>query len=151
MAVSAETQESKRKSPFVLIALALLAGLGIGGAGVVLFGHPRPKTDDDKPKVKEVLHLETFTVDLSDPEQRTYLRVGLDLGLDHETKSGSKAPPTALVRDTILTVLMAAKPADLVSLEGKQKLKEHILQALHDRAPELGAHEVYFTEFLMQR
>jgi flagellar basal body-associated protein FliL len=151
MAVSAETPASKRKSPFALIALALLAGLGMGSAGIVLLGHARPRTDDDQPKVKEVLHLETFTVDLSDPEQRTYLRVGIDLGLDHETRSGSKAPPTALVRDTILTVLMAAKPADLTSLEGKQKVKEHILQALHDRAPELGAHEVYFTEFLMQR
>jgi len=152
MAVSAETTESKGKSRFGVIALALLVGLGVGSAGFMFFGRPAaPRTQTETPKVKEVLHLETFTVDLSDPDQKTYLRVGIDLGLDHETKSGGGAPPTALVRDTILTVLMGAKPADLMSLEGKQKLKERILQALRDRAPELGVHEVYFTEFLMQR
>jgi flagellar basal body-associated protein FliL len=152
MAASAETTESKGKSRFGVIALALLVGLGAGSAGIMFLGCPAaPRVETAKPTVKEVLHLETFTVDLSDPEQKTYLRVGIDLGLDHEIKSGGGAPPNALVRDTILTVLMGLKPADLMSPEGKHKLKEHILQSLRDRAPELGVHEVYFTEFLMQR
>jgi flagellar protein FliL len=151
MAAPAETQKAKKKKTIAFIVLAWVAGLGAGSLSFTLLRCVGPRAEAGSPKIKEVLHLETFTVDLSDPEQKTYLRVGIDLGLDHETKNGKEAPPTALVRDTILTVLMSAKPAELASPEGKQKLKEHVLQALQNRAPELGTREVYFTEFLMQR
>jgi len=118
------------------------------------FLHPSAKTPepDNSGKVRAVLHLETFTVDMSGPEQKAYLRVGIDLGLGHDLKGQEDgATPTALVRDTILTVLMGSKPEDLLSLEGKQKLKEQIRNALNQRAPGLAAQEVYFTEFLLQR
>ena len=103
--------------------------------------------------VAAVLHLETFTLNIDDPEQRTYLRVGIDLGLDHDPKDqkGPAASPTAVLRDTILNVLMATKPQDVTTIEGKRKLKEQILAALRERVPDLGVREIYFTEFLVQR
>jgi flagellar basal body-associated protein FliL len=58
---------------------------------------------------------------------------------------------TALIRDTILGLLMASKPGDLISIDGKQKLKGRILEALRQRVSELAPQEVYYTEFLMQR
>jgi flagellar basal body-associated protein FliL len=100
--------------------------------------------------VKSTLHLETFVLNLSDPEQRAYLRVGIDLGLDHEPKHGEEAP-LAEVRDTILGVLAEARADELLTSAGKSKLKESLLRALQDRMPQLGAEEVYFTEFLIQR
>src|SRR5690242_16904086 len=39
-------------------------------------------------KVKAVLHLETFTVNVGDSSQSTYLRIGIDLGLDRDPKQG---------------------------------------------------------------
>jgi flagellar basal body-associated protein FliL len=57
----------------------------------------------------------------------------------------------ALVRDTILTVLAVGKSEELLTPEGKAKLKEDLLGALQKRAPDLGAEEIYFTEFLIQR
>jgi len=120
----------------------------------MVFLHPEAKSPapENSGKVKAVLHLETFTVDMSTPDQKVYLRVGVDLGLGHDLKGQEDGgTPTAMVRDTILGVLMAAKPDDLIPLEGKQKLKDQILSALRARAPGLSAQEVYFTEFLMQR
>lgn len=111
---------------------------------------PRSQSRESDNKVRAILHLETFTIDMSSVDQKVYLRLGIDLGMAHDLKTGD-GTPTALVRDTILGVLMAAKPDDLVSSEGKQKLKDHILEALRQRAPDLGVQEVYFTEFLMQR
>jgi flagellar basal body-associated protein FliL len=73
------------------------------------------------------------------------------LGLNREQKRGEEAPPVAKIRDTILTVLAVAKVEDLLTADGKAKLKENVLQALQDRAPEVGVEEVYFTEFLIQR
>ncbi|MGA3347769.1 MAG: flagellar basal body-associated FliL family protein [Candidatus Sulfotelmatobacter sp.] len=101
--------------------------------------------------VKGTLHLETFVLNLADPEQRSYLRVGIDLGLSREVGKGEQAPPVAEVRDTILTVLGQAQVDDLLTEKGKAKLKADVLHALKQRIPGLGVEEVYFTEFLIQR
>lgn len=102
------------------------------------------------PRIRSTLHLETFVLNLADTDQRSYLRVGIDLGLNREMKREETAP-VAEVRDTILGVLAEARVDALMTAEGKTKLKENILQALQGRVPELGVTEVYFTEFLIQR
>jgi len=72
--------------------------------------------------------------------------------LDRDPKeSGGTTLPTAVVRDTILNVLMATKLQDVTTVEGKRKLKEQILVALQQRVPDLAVREVYFTDFLVQR
>ena len=92
--------------------------------------------------------LETFVVNLSGGE-RAYLRVGIALGLS-QAPARKENVPVAMVRDTILSILSAAKPDEMAEPEGKNKLKNEILQALKDRAPQLGVEDVYFTEFLVQ-
>jgi flagellar protein FliL len=101
--------------------------------------------------VKGTLHLETFVLNLADLEQRSYLRVGIDLGLDRELGRGENAPPVGAVRDTILGVLAQSRVDELLTAKGKEKLKQDVLHALQERMPGLGAKEVYFTEFLIQR
>jgi len=102
-------------------------------------------------RVKSTLHLETFVLNLADPDERSYLRVGVDLGLNREPKRGEELAPVAEVRDTILGVLAEAKVDALMTVEGKTKLKQDLLHALQQRVPQLGVEEVYFTEFLIQR
>lgn len=105
---------------------------------------------------KGVLHLEPFVVNLADPEENRFLRVGIDLGLERplpgkEGKGGEGDVPAARIRDCILYVLSTWRSEALLAPEGKQKLKDEILRALQDRVPELGVKEVYFTDFLVQR
>jgi flagellar FliL protein len=99
---------------------------------------------------KGTLHLETFVLNLADPGQRSYLRVGIDLGLAREIGRGETAP-VGQVRDTILGVLAESRVDEMLSAQGKTKLKEGLLQALQERVPGLRVEEVYFTEFLIQR
>lgn len=103
--------------------------------------------------VRYTLHLDTFVINLLEPEERAYLRIGIDLGLDRDfaAKGAKNAPPVAQVRDAILDVLAGGRAEDLLKPDGKKRLREQILSALNARAPELGAREVYFTEFLIQR
>ena len=100
--------------------------------------------------VKATLHLESFVLNLADADQRSYLRVGIDLGLGREMGKDSTLP-VALVRDTILSVLAQARVDELLTAKGKESLKGDVLRALNQRAPELEVREVYFTEFLVQR
>jgi flagellar FliL protein len=94
------------------------------------------------------LPLETFVVNLGGGD-RAYLRVGIALALSH-VPARKEEMPVALIRDTILSTLSTARAQQLAQADGKEKLKAEILQALKDRAPQLGVRDVYFTEFLVQ-
>jgi len=150
-----KTQPEKSRKSTILWLLALT--LIVNGGAFYYWSHKAPSvagaSQPAPASVPAVMHLETFTLNVDDPEQRTYLRVGIDLGLDHDPKNDGKGPvpPTAVVRDTILNVLMATKPQDVTTVEGKRKLKEQILVALQQRVPDMGVREIYFTEFLVQR
>jgi len=136
----------------------LLAGLGLAGLTV---GLGRSRVTSTKAaaapssgQVQFVLHLDTFVLNLADPEQKAYLRVGIDLGLKDKPgkpDEGDAGPPVALIRDTILGVLSLCQPDQVLTPEGKTKLKQDLLGALQQRAPGLGVQAVYFTEFLIQR
>lgn len=101
--------------------------------------------------VRGSLHLETFVINLSDRDQKSYLRVGIDLGLARGIGKGENAAPVGEVRDTILGVLAQSHAEELLTARGKEKLKQDLLHALQQRIPELQVEEVYFTEFLIQR
>jgi flagellar basal body-associated protein FliL len=139
---------------FLIVGVVLLAACVAGVAWMVRgSSSPTEAATPESQTVKSTLHLETFVINLADPDQKAYLRVGIDLGLSGELKqkAGEGGPPVALVRDTILTVLSAYKPDDLLTAAGKTKLKSEIVQALQQRVPELGVQEAYFTDFLVQR
>jgi flagellar protein FliL len=101
-------------------------------------------------QVVATLHLESFVLNLADSDQRSYLRIGIDLGLGRPLKRDQPAP-IAQVRDAILGVLAESKVDELMTPAGKTKLKENLLRVLKERVPQLGVEEIYFTEFLIQR
>ena len=106
-------------------------------------------------KVRTVLHLDPFVVNLADPQGDRFLRVGIELGLDREPGEQNHPDqgetPIARTRDTILMVLTTCNADGLMTPAGKAKLKDDLTAALLERAPELHVREIYFTEFLVQR
>jgi len=141
---------------FFLLGLAVIVAVGILGCKKSSPATNGPGKDPRGSPVKSVLHLESFVVNLADPEENRFLRVGIDLGLENplpaaEGKGGEGAVPTARIRDSILAVLSTWHSDALLAPEGKQKLKDELLHALRERDPELGVKEVYFTDFLVQR
>jgi flagellar basal body-associated protein FliL len=136
---------SKSGIAFSVLAVALLA------LGAWYWSASRNGPPGGAGHVKSSLHLETFVLNLADREQRSYLRVGIDLGLGREIGKGENAPPVGQVRDTILGVLALSKVDELMTAPGKAKLKQDLLRALQERVPGLEVQEVYFTEFLIQR
>ncbi len=101
--------------------------------------------------IQTVLKLDSFVVNLNGSSGNGYLRVGIDLGLGVELKDGeSRTAYVARARDTILDVLGSRTVEELLTPEGKTKLKSDLLDAIRGRVPELRCRDVYFTEFLVQ-
>ena len=155
----AEWERSKAGSGRALLlplGLAVLMAAGSVGCKKSPPAPNSPGKDSHPSPVKAVMHLESFVVNLADPEENRFLRVGIDLGLENplsakEGKGGEGEVPTARIRDCILEVLATWHSDALLAPEGKQKLKDELVHALRARVPELGVSEVYFTDFLVQR
>jgi flagellar basal body-associated protein FliL len=132
--------------------LAIVLALGLGAVGIFFWLGSQPSTSAAESSAAEsTLGLEIFVVNLNASGQRAYLRVGITLGLAHPIpRNKPEAVPTALVRDTILSVLATAQPEALLGLEGKRQLKDELLKALQERVPQMAVENVYFTEFLVQ-
>jgi flagellar basal body-associated protein FliL len=143
---SKDSRARRGRGLAILVPIAILAGVGVW----FWTNRGNNNSSNDASRVRSTLHLETFVLNLADADQRSYLRVGIDLGLSREAKH-DELSPVAEVRDTILGVLAEAKVDDLMTAPGKAKLKESLLHTLQERIPRLGVEEVYFTEFLIQR
>jgi flagellar FliL protein len=144
-----------RQAEFFLLGLAMLAAVGSLGCNKSSPTNDEPGYDGHAQRIRGVVHLESFVVNVADPEENRFLRVGIDLGLENplptkEGKGGAGDLPIARIRDCILSVLSTWHSDALLAPEGKQKLKDELLRALRDRVPELGVREVYFTDFLVQ-
>lgn len=152
--IAAQPSKKPKKSRGVpLIGAVLIAALGVGGWFWYRSGqtHPQQESDNSSSEVKSVMHLESFVVNLSGTSENGYLRVGIDLGIGIDLKEGEKTTAyTGRLRDTILTVLGTRTVDELLTADGKAKLKQDILKAINDRLPELQCKEVYFTDFLVQ-
>lgn len=139
----------KRRSRSAVLVLSLLV---LAGAATFLADYARePAQANGADPAHSVLHLETFVLNLADTDQRSYLRVGIDLALNSDGKHAEETVPVAEVRDTILSVLGEAKVSELLRPGGKTELKHRVLHALQDRAPALGVEEVYASAQVDQR
>jgi flagellar protein FliL len=156
----------KSKASTGVIVIALVAGLALGAGGYLVMtrrAHANGKKET-KPEATSkpqdaapvaLLSLDPFVVNLADPDHSSYLRVQVTLGLDKAlpaTNGEEKDSPfTPVVRDTILSIITTCQSGQLLSDDGKKKLKEQLLTAIQRRAPQLGVVHVYFTDFLIQQ
>lgn len=149
-----EAAKKKSKAPVLVILLVVF----LGGAGAAWFFLHHGKTAEAAPEANTpefVVHLDTFTVNLADPEEGHFLRVTIDLGLAHPPKGAAERGygdfPVARARDAILSVLTVGKADVLLTPDGKAQLKRDLIQSLQDKVPDADIRNVYFTEFIVQR
>jgi flagellar FliL protein len=145
----------KRSSKKILIPLIVLLLLAAGGGiGWRLLSQKAHADGPAPPPPLTIVHLENFIVNLADTDRDAYLKVGIDLGVRNTLKpdkDGKTNIPTPEIRDAILSVLTIYHSADLLTPEGKTKLKQNLVEVLDKKVPALGVREVYFSDFLVQR
>lgn len=163
---NAPLQRQPKSKKLIIIAVAVFVFLALGGGsywyasghGLPFLGHSKTvgaKVPEKDASPAAILQLKSFVVNLADPNQAAFLRVGIALGLSKPLQGASHSekdsPYTPQVRDAILSVLSTWKSGDLLAKDGKKDLKKQLLATLQQRVPELGVVEVYFTDFLIQQ
>jgi flagellar FliL protein len=145
------TAASQRKVLRLLLA-ALLLTTGYGTA--VGCKQEDAEAQETKSSASTILHLEPFVVNLADSNGQTFLRVGIDLGVEgyeSRTKNIRHQESVAVMRDSIINLLSTCKSDDLLTPDGKKKLKQELSQTLNERLPDVKVREIYFNEFMVQR
>lgn len=106
-----------------------------------------PKDED----VKAVIELQPFIVNLADAQEARYLRLTVSLGLANE--GGEEKPDsifTTRVRNALLAVLTTKRSDDILSAEGKDRLRKELLTAARAASKEPHVEAIYITDFIVQ-
>jgi len=162
LVAGSETPDRQKSSVgAVITGFLIVVGIGFGVWWTLLRVAPAESVGQQKSdSVKAILPMESFTVNLADQEEGRFLRTTLSLGIDGELPSTPKGEgksveadsvAVTIIRDSILTVLAQRRSGELLTPEGKLKLKADLIAALNRDVPTLGVREIYFTEFLVRR
>ena len=177
--VAASDAPAKKKKPLVLIITALAIVLGGGGAGAAWFmkkkhadeetvdaadegkaagahgkSAKKKKHGDGKLVPPMFIPLDSFTVNLQPEDDEHFLQVIVSLQVADQPAADAIKAYMPNIRNRILLLLSSKKASELISVAGKQKLAEEIVQeTLAPISQTLGDEAVtnaFFTSFVIQ-
>ena len=106
----------------------------------------------DDEDVKSVVEIPPFIVNLADSDSPRYLRMTVSLGIGGEDGAEAKPEPLFLtrVKNAMLAVLTTKSSEDVLSAEGKTKLRKELLKAAQAASEEPHVEAIYITDFIVQ-
>ncbi len=134
-----------------------------GGSTTPMLGYMQA----DQPGPGIMYNLDTMVVNLAEPGGLRYLQATIVLEfwplienyygltpeertLAEDTFKGKIDTLRPIIDDAIMTILSSKKYNDISSIEGKQILKQEIINAINSILGYQGVTNVYFTDFLIQ-
>ncbi len=174
------TEEPKKSKKGLIIIIVAVLLLGGGGAGFALMSGGGDKKEGAEEVIHyEQIELDTFIVNLN--EHNAFLKVKMVLEYNPKLVHGDQAeggghgggsatgggysggsepsgPPGVLgtrapmIKDAILQVLSSKSSKEVLSPEGKEQLKQELVEAINEACDvqEGPVVNVYFTEFIVQ-
>ncbi len=118
----------------LLFALPMQSAVGAGG-----------KNDKGS---SNLLPMDTYVVNLSSAKR--YLKVDLQLEFDAPNKVDKGVKETPRLRDSIIRVLTSKTADDLLTVEGKDTLRQELVKVVNAALGENIVTDVYFTNFVIQ-
>ncbi|MBW2302785.1 MAG: flagellar basal body-associated FliL family protein [Deltaproteobacteria bacterium] len=103
-----------------------------------------------KSDIGPIYSLDTFIVNLVDPQGKKYLKVKMELELSSEELRMEVEKRLPQFKDTIITLLSSKTYEDVSSLEGKLQLRAELMAMLNQYLTSGSIVNIYFTEFIVQ-
>jgi flagellar FliL protein len=159
-----EAAEAKPKSRLLLIVLILVILLGAGGAAAWYFlvFKAAPAAHGAKPAAAVVaeaappvfLPLEAFTVNLQPEDGERFLQTTLTLQVSNPEQVEVVKTYLPHVRSRLLLLLSSKKPSEILTVDGKNKLAQEIIEIFKKpfvpQGPTVNVLSVLFTSFVVQ-
>jgi flagellar FliL protein len=163
IASDTEAKKPRSKKLLFIILPALLLSLGGGGFFAMRYFKgakpaeaakpPEPAREPGKHEMKSTLNLDPFLVNLADAENPRFLKVTFRLGLS-DAKLGEElsgdAVALAATRDTIISLLSSKTADQILTAEGKNRLREEVKTKVNAVLPKGKVGEVYIVDFVVQ-
>ena len=149
----------------VLVILILLLVLGVGGLiawkkyiapaiGMALHegGAVAKKEEGDTggTTLGPMLPLEPFIVNLAEPGGKRFIKVTMEMELGSKELDAEFKNKLPQFKDHIITVLSSKTMDEVITAEGKFKLKEEIMARINQNLKTGIVKNVFFTEFVVQ-
>ncbi len=161
----------KKKKPLLLfiiigVVFLLLAG---GGAYFFLFSGPSDeelaqeieaegqKGEEGKAKKKKeeislgvMYELDPFIVNLADPKARHYVKATITLELEDDDVKEKTDKLLPKIRNDIILLLSSQTLEDVITMEGKIRLRDEIIARLTMILGKNSIRNIYFAQFVVQ-
>ena len=116
-------------------------------------GEAEAGKQEEAPKreeIKATLALDPFLVNLADKDEVRFVKTTLQFGLAEEPDEEVSKIVVAAMRDSIITLLTSKTAEEILTPQGKDKLREQIRARMNTLNPELKVVEVYIVDFVVQ-
>ncbi|NPA95818.1 MAG: flagellar basal body protein FliL [Thermodesulfobacteria bacterium] len=162
-----EAKEKKGGSKLLIIIIALLVLIIIGGAGAFFLLFSAPSDEEIAKEIKQdespqeivaptpesigvVVDLKPFLVNLADPKARHFLKATLSLEVKDDEAKGLVEQFLPKIRNDILLLLSSKTLEDVITIEGKVRLKDEIMSRVSRIIGPGQLKDVYFSQFVVQ-
>jgi len=154
----AKEKKSMIKPILIVVVVASLLGGGFFAwkSGVVakLIGTPEGEAKTAEPQrgheMGPVYNMETFLVNLNEPQGKRYLKAKVTLELDTQRVQDELEKRLPQIRDAVLTMLSSKAYSDISDLSGKYQLRAEVISMINSYLKTGKIANVYFTEFIVQ-
>ncbi len=156
----------KGGSKFLLIIIILLLLVIAGGAAAFFLLYSAPSDEeiarqiqkDDTPKVSSdsepqigiTVELKPFIVNLADPKASHFLKATITLEVKDDKAKDLTDKMLPRIRNDILLLLSSQTLEDVISIEGKVRLRDEIMARVSRIIGRGRLKNVYFSQFVVQ-
>ena len=158
--VAEETAPAKPRFGWkvIVIGVAAILIVAAGGTfGVLKYlraaGTAAAAEKAKKETVQSTLNLEPFLVNLADKEAVRFVKVTFRLGINLkgvEEEIGKDNVFLSSTRDSIISILTAKTSDEMLTKEGKEKLRQEVQTRVNAVLPKGKVLEVYIVDFVVQ-
>lgn len=106
--------------------------------------------DVGRSEIGPIFPLETFIVNLADEGEPRYLKITVTLELEESDTEDEVNRRLPQIRDLFLSLLPTKKSEQLQNMEGKQAVKDELVENLNTMLQTGRVSQIYFTDFVIQ-
>lgn len=97
-----------------------------------------------------LVSLDPFIVNLASDAGKRYLKITMQLELARPGMAGEVTNKMPQIKDAVITVLSSKAADDLLTIEGKFRLKEQVLTRINNLLTSGVVKNIFFVEFVIQ-